>query len=147
MKNTELKWADVPDGWALCFNEECSRHEQCLRWKAGRLTPEDMVAGRCVMPQALKDGSCRCFATAEKAKMARGFSHIYDLVLKSDYTRLRKSMTSMLSGKRYYYEYMRGERLLSPEKQEIIRQLFTAHGYGHCVEFDDYKEAYVFPWI
>ena len=147
MENIELKWVDVPDSWALCFNEKCAMQEQCLRWRAGQLVPEDMTVGRCVMPQALKDGNCCYYASVEKVRIARGFSHIYKRVLKKDFTSLRLSMTSMLSGKRYYYEYMRGERPLSPEKQEMIRKLFASYGYGDCVEFDDYEESYVFPWV
>ena len=78
--------------------------------------------------------------------MARGFMHLYDKVLKDDYTSLRKTLTSMLSGKRYYYEYRRGDRQLSPENQEKICQLFASRGYADNVRFDDFEEEFVFPW-
>lgn len=146
MDNKELKWKNVPSDWALCFNQNCPMHERCLRWLAAQLAPEELTICRCVMPQALKKGQCPHFATAEKVRMARGFMHLYDKVLKDDYTSLRKTLTSMLSGKRYYYEYRRGDRLLSPENQEKIRQLFASRGYADSVRFDDYEEEFVFPW-
>ena len=146
MENINLKWKDVPNGWALCFNRDCPLRENCLRWIVGLMAPDDLTVSRCVMPHALKDGRCIHYATAEKQRYARGFTTIYDKVLKSDYTSMRKQMTDMLRGKRYYYEYMRGERLLSPAQQEQIREFFTRRGYANCVRFDDYEETLVFPW-
>jgi hypothetical protein len=83
----------------------------------------------------------------EPTKMARGFTTIYQKVLKRDYTSLRKFMTNLLSGKRYYYEYKRGERLLSPEQQSDIRELFASFGYKDSVQFDSYEETLHFPWV
>ena len=94
MDNKELKWKNVPSDWALCYNQNCPMHERCLRWQAAQLAPEELTVCRCVMPQALKDGQCPHFATTEKVRMARGFMHLYDKVLKDDYTSLRKALTS-----------------------------------------------------
>ena len=144
MEKNELKWEDVPRGWALCFNSECAMREGCLRFKAGELAPEEMTVCPCVTPKALKDGECRHFVPTEKVEFARGFRHIYDQVLKQDFTPLRKTMTAMLHGKRYYYEYLRGERRLSPEEQQDIRDLFARKGYTESVCFDAYEEAFDF---
>ena len=145
MGKIDLEWKDVPEGWALCFNEGCALRETCLRWQVGLLAPDNLTLTRCVTPRALKDEQCRHFVAAEKVRFARGFSTIYDKVLKQHYTPLRKEMTTMLSGKRYYYEYKRGERPLSPQQQEAICQLFAQWGYD--VAFDIYEEAYPFPWL
>ena len=142
-----LTWSMVPDGWALCYNDACPLHRQCLRCQAAQLAPEELTVTRCITPQALKDGQCPHFASAEPVRMAKGFSTIYEDVLKKDYTPLRTSMTAMLSGKRIYYEYMRGERGLTPEQQDAIRALFTEYGYADSVHFDAYEYAYQFPWV
>lgn len=141
----DIKWEAVPEGWALCFNSDCQIKDTCLRWQAGQLAPENLTMAHCVTPKALRSETCPHFASAEKVRYARGFSAIYDKVLKSDYTPMRKEMTAMLSGKRYYYEYMRGERRLSPKQQEYICQLFVEWGYADCVKFDTYEEDFVFP--
>lgn len=147
MENNSLEWDEVPEGWAVCFSEVCPLRETCLRWQAGMVVPDEFTVGRCVTPKALKNGECQCFASTEKVQMARGFSTIYAKVLKDDFTPLRKQMTEMLSGKRYYYEYKRGDRPLSPLQQEKIRQLFERYGYHDSVHFDSLEEAYVFPWV
>lgn len=144
MENKELKWEDVPKGWALCFNSECAMREKCLRFKAGKLAPEETTVCPCITPMALKDGDCRHFASSEKVLFARGFSRIYDKVLKQDFTPLRKAMTTMLQGKRYYYEYLRGERRLSPKQQQSIRNLFAKGGYAESVCFDEFEETFDF---
>jgi len=147
MTNVSVNWEEVPEGWALCFNSECPRHESCLRWLAAQQAPQELTVARCVTPLAQQGGKCRHFATTEKLRYARGFSKIYDKVAKKDYTPMRKQMTEMLSGKRYYYEYMRGERRLSPEQQLRIQQLFAEKGYADSVQFDHYEENFTFPFI
>ena len=37
MENNNLNWEMVPEGWALCFNQNCPLHEACLRYQAGLL--------------------------------------------------------------------------------------------------------------
>ncbi|MBP3286524.1 MAG: hypothetical protein J6M15_06265 [Prevotella sp.] len=147
MSEINFSWKDVPSGWALCFNQSCPLHEHCLRYQAGVLAPPDLTVTRCVTPRVLTGERCKVYASMEPVKMARGFSTIYQNVLKRDYTSLRKFMTSLLSGKRYYYEYKRGERSLSPEQQSDIRQLFGSFGYKDSVHFDSYEETLHFPWV
>lgn len=147
MSEINFSWKDVPSGWALCFNQSCPLHEHCLRFQAGVLAPSDLTVSRCVTPRALTEERCKVFTSMEPAKMARGFTTIYQKVLKRDYTSLRKFMTNLLSGKRYYYEYKRGERLLSPEQQSDIRELFASFGYKDSVQFDSYEETLHFPWV
>ncbi len=147
MSEINFSWKDVPSGWALCFNQSCPLHEHCLRYQAGVLAPPDLTVTRCVTPRVLTGERCKVYASMEPVKMARGFSTIYQNVLKRDYTSLRKFMTSLLSGKRYYYEYKRGERSLSPEQQSDIRQLFGSFGYKDSVRFDSYEETLNFPWV
>ena len=147
MVKNELKWEMVPEGWALCFNQDCPLHDACLRYQAGLLAPQHVTVTRCVTPRALTDERCAYFATMEPQMFAYGFSTIYDRVLKDDFTPLRKTMTSHLSGKRYYYEYMRGERALSPAQQGWIRNLFASRGYADSVVFDRMEARIDFPWV
>ncbi len=143
----DLKWSDIPLKWAVCFNIDCPQADKCLRWQAGRIVPNDVTTACCVTPKALNGGECPLFASTAKVRWARGFCHLYDHVMKSDYTLLRKQITAYLSGKRIYYEYMHGKRCLSPEQQEWIIQQFKERGYGDGVTFDSYEDDYRYPWI
>ena len=147
MSEIQLEWGMVPAGWALCFNPDCPLRNACLRYQAGLLAPQDVTVARCVTPRAVASGQCVHFASMELQTLAYGFTTIYDRVLKKDFTALRKTMTSHLSGKRYYYEYMRGERPLSPEQQNWIRELFAGCGYADSVVFDRLEPSFCFPWV
>ena len=147
MKNNQLNWENVPKDRALCFNAECPLHATCLRFQAGLVAPQGLTVARCVTPQALDGGRCCCFASMEPQVYARGFSTLYRQVLKSDYTDMRRELTAYLSGYRYYYDYMRGRRLLSPAQQQWIRDMMLRYGYTDEVTFDGYEAAFDFPWV
>ena len=146
MEELTLKWSDVPTEWPLCFNDDCPLHQHCLHRQAAAVAPQDLEVARCVTPSALRDGECRHYVSMDPVRYARGFERIYDGVLKKHYTMLRERMTSMLSGKRIYYEYMRGERRLEPIQQECIKELFGKYGYADSVKFDAYEYGYLFKW-
>ena len=111
------------------------------------MAPQGLTVARCVTPQALDGGRCCCFASMEPQVYARGFSTLYRQVLKSDYTDMRRELTAYLSGYRYYYDYMRGRRLLSPAQQQWIRDMMLRYGYTDEVTFDGYEAAFDFPWV
>ena len=46
-----------------------------------------------------------------------------------------------------YYEYMRGERPLSPEQQQWIQDFVKSFGYEWEVPFDRYFEAYEYHHV
>lgn len=147
MEEKTLNWSMVPEGWALCYNDHCPRHEQCLRRQAALLAPQELTVTRCVTPQALRDGQCPHFASSEPVRFARGFKDIYADVLKRDFTPMRVEITSKLSGCRLYYDYLNGRRPLSPEQQNMIREVFRKHGYDDNVQFESYEDAFQFPWV
>jgi hypothetical protein len=47
-----------------------------------------------------------------------------------------------LGGNGTYYRYDHGERLLTPEQQDWIINLFKQYGYTDNLEFDGDKEVY-----
>ena len=119
----------------------------CLRYQVASRAPESMETATCVMPKVLKDGKCRWYDRRKVVVWASGFAHLYDCVMKKDYTSMRKGITSYLHGPKTYYEYMRGERPLSPEQQQWIQDFVKSFGYewelsrtaavdsGFCQEF------------
>ena len=46
MENNNLNWEMVPEGWALCFNQNFPLHEACLRYQAGLLAPQSLTIAR-----------------------------------------------------------------------------------------------------
>ena len=111
--SNDFDFSKVPSWYVLCTNNDCPLKAECLRHLA-------METARCVMPKMLKDGKCRWFDKITINVWAAGFTHLYDKVMKKDYTTMRKTITNYLHGARIYYEYKRGERALSPKEQQWI---------------------------
>lgn len=142
--SSDFDFSKVPGWYTFCFNSACPLHEQCMRFFAGTYVPKKVLSARCVLPHALQDGKCRWFDKIQVVTMALGFSHLFDQVLKRDYTMMRKRLTAKLIGPRQYYEFKRGDRPLSPEQQEMIRRVVRSFGYEWEVPFDRYFQAYRF---
>ena len=142
--NPYFDFSKVPLWYVLCTNKDCPMKADCLRFLAASHVPDEQECATCVLPNALKDGQCRWFDKITIDVWAAGFSHLYDQVMKKDYTSMRKTITDYLHGAKMYYEYKRGERVLSSEDQQWIRDLVKSYGYDWEVKFDRYFEDYVF---
>jgi hypothetical protein len=143
-QNGEFDFAAVPKRYTLCYHEGCPLHDRCMRFLAATHAPASLEVRRCVLPTAEKDGHCRWLDPIETVTMAEGFTGLYDKVLKGDYTPLRKQLTAYLHGPKQYYQYMRGERPLSPAQQQGIRRIVSSYGYDWDVPFERYIQAYRF---
>ena len=143
-QNGGFDFAAVPKRYTLCYHEGCPLHENCMRFLAAAHAPGDLEVRRCVLPKAEKGGQCRWLDPIKTVTMAEGFTGLYDKVLKDDYTPLRKQLTAYLHGRKQYYQYMRGDRPLSPEQQQGIRQIVSSYGYDWDVPFERYVQTYSF---
>ena len=90
----EFDYSAVPSWYPLCFNTGCPLSGNCMHYFAGAHAPETLETCRCVLPHTLKNGHCRWFDKIKVMTMAVGFSHLYDNVLKSDFTSMRKTITA-----------------------------------------------------
>lgn len=142
--SANFDFSKVPSWYVLCTNKECPLKDECMRFMAGSYAPDDLEYATCIMPRTLKDGKCRWFDKITIEVWAAGFTRLYDRVLKSDYTEMRKAITRYLHGAKMYYEYKRGERVLSAKQQQWIRDFVKSYGYDWEVEFDRYFEDYVY---
>ena len=138
----QFDFADVPSWYVLCHNNLCPMQTSCLRYLAGQHAPDQLEVATCVMPKTLKGGKCRWYDKRNVVVWAQGFSHLFDRVMKKDFTSMRKELTSYLHGAKFYYEYKRGDRPLSPEQQAWIRQFVKSYGYEWEVPFDSFYEDY-----
>ena len=140
----DFDFSRVPSWYVLCTNNSCPLRDDCLRYLAGKHAPDNMEIASCVMPKTLKERECRWFDKIVIDVWAAGFAHLFDKVMKKDYTEMRKTITSYLHGNRIYYEYKRGERALSSSEQQWIRNYVRSKGYDWEVEFESYYEDYVY---
>lgn len=140
----QFDFADVPQWYVLCTNNQCPMQTSCLRFMAAQNAPDNLELARCVMPKMLKGGKCRWYDKRSVVVWALGFSSLFDRVMKKDFTPMRKAITRYLHGVKFYYEYKRGDRPLSPEQQQWIRNFVKSYGYEWEVPFDSYYEDYAY---
>lgn len=139
-------FSEMPSWYVLCTNSLCPYQVNCLRFQAARNAPENVETAMCVLPKVLneKENKCRWMDKIQVVVMAAGFEHLYDYVMKKDYTPMRKGITDYLHGPKAYYEYKRGDRPLTPEQQEWINNFVRSFGYDWEVIFDRYYESYAY---
>lgn len=138
----QFNYNEVPTWWALCFNENCPRKGECMRFVAGQHVPDDKTIGQAVYPNACKNGTCEHFYQLRVVRAARGFGNIFAEVKQKDAAVLREKIMKHLGGHGSYYRYKNGERLLMPEQQDWICQLFERYGYADMVTFLEYMDVY-----
>ena len=142
-KSTEMNFNEAPAMWALCFNQDCQMKERCLRFAVGQQVT-DKTCGRAVYPNALKDGACDYFQELRIVRAACGFGDIFANVKSRHAATMRLKLEQYLGGHGTYYRYKNGTRLLMPEQQEWIRQLFRSYGYDETVVFNSYLDVFDF---
>ena len=68
--------------------------------------------------------------------LATGFTHPGNRRMHQAFVVMRHLLTPYLHGNGVYYLYRNGQRWLSPQQQEDIRQMFRDAGYKDEVKFD-----------
>lgn len=140
-----MTYKDVPMGYPLCFNEECTKKACCMHYQARLLLPEDRLHGAAVYPTAWQNGECKYFREKRFIQKAWGFTHLYDNVPHRDKSEARLRVRSFFSsGNGPYYRYHHGENKLSPEQQAEIMQIIAKYGSTDGIRFDHYVEDWDF---
>lgn len=142
--NKDFDHHQVPFDWLLCYVSDCSRKEECMRYKACQWMPSGVTHHPCVLPSAAAKKQCPHFRPVKKVRVATGFRNIFVDVKARDIAQMRSELAAYLGSRATFYRYRKGDYLLSPSQQEWIRHLFRRYGYGEGITFDGYKDVYVF---
>lgn len=134
-----INYEDIPASWLYCFCDACPKHVDCLHYLAGLSLPDKVTAGEAVFPTAYRNGDCQHFKQIRVIRAASGFKILFRDVKRRDNSALRSKIMAYLGGHGTYYRYNRGERLLTPEQQQWILDLFHSYGYTENLEFDHYR--------
>ena len=131
--------------WMYCFNAECPRAAECIRFISAKFKPDDVTAGNAVFPDANLHGPCTHFKRVRQFKAAWGLTHLYDQVRHSDVHTLKFAVMDIVGNRTTYYRVHRGERHLTPEQQEQVKQLFAKYGYEEPT-YDHYAQEIGFVY-
>lgn len=131
--------------WMYCFNAECPRTAECIRFISAKFKPADVTSGNAVYPDASLHGPCTNFMRVRQFKATWGFTHLYDQVKHSDVQVIKFRVMDIVGNRTTYYRVHRGEKHLTPEQQEQVKNLFASYGYGEPT-YDHYAEEIGFTY-
>lgn len=119
----------------------------CLRAIAAQTLAESEEEGKhilyCVNPVYVQrlspTDSCRYYRNNKPVRYAKGMTQLFeDLPLKqSRIVRLR--VMQCFSCESYFYQSRKGKRLISPQEQEAIRNVFRSAGVVGEPKFDEFR--------
>ena len=129
--------------YLLCFINECPRRASCLRWLVGQELQSNEYNILSVNPMhpEVKANKCALYREKKHVRYAKGMMHFYDEMTRSQEVGIKHRLI-VHYGRRQYYEYRRGERLISPEMQEFIGQVCKEHGYTKEPHYDGWQDDY-----
>ena len=129
--------------YLLCFINECPRRASCLRWLVGQELPSNEYNILSVNPMhpEVKANKCALYREKKHVRYAKGMMHFYDEMTRSQEVGIKHRLI-VHYGRRQYYEYRRGERLISPEMQAFIGQVCKEHGYTKEPHYDGWQDDY-----
>ncbi len=129
--------------YLLCFINECPRRATCLRWLVGQELQSNDYNILSVNPMhpEVKANKCALYREKKHVRYAKGMMHFYDEMTRSQEIGIKHRLI-VHYGRRQYYEYRRGERVISPEMQAFIGQVCKEHGYTKEPHYDGWQDDY-----
>ena len=129
--------------YLLCFINECPRRASCLRWLVGQELQSNEYNILSVNPMhpEVKANKCALYREKKHVRYAKGMMHFYNEMTRSQEIGIKHRLI-VHYGRRQYYEYRRGERLISPEMQAFIGQVCKEHGYMKEPHYDGWQDDY-----
>lgn len=137
----------APSDYPKCLQAHCPAAEQCLRHLMSRTISEKAITMTVINPKNTQPElgtSCPYFHSTQPVRMARGFTQALDSVRHGEVKKIVAELTDLFD-RRLYFRFRKGERLITPQQQEIIAEVLARHGASQPVEFDSYEED--FNWL
>lgn len=133
------------DHYLVCFNDQCPRREQCLRWLTGCHVAPQLVSTVSVNLRNPQVGSEQCMLYRPKVRvtMKRGLTLFYVNMTSRQEHAIRQELISIYNRK-VYYQMRNGHRLITPEQQQEIEQVCRSHGWNGPFLYDGEEED--FAW-
>ena len=141
--NPNFNYNSVPYNFAYCFSDKCEHNAKCLRYQIAVHIPAEYGVISVINPLYRKPEGCDCpyFKVDQLKQFALGITHLLDKIPHSEAIVIKQQMIDHFQ-RSTYYRYWRKERLISPDEQEYIYQLFLKHGITNKPVFDEYVEQY-----
>lgn len=134
----DFDYSTVPSAYIYCFNEQCPHSTKCLHYLVALHADPKRAILSTLNPAYIagKEKDCLFFQPDRLLRFASGITHLLDKIPHEKAVKIQKDLYSML---RNIYNK---DRLIHPEEQKAIRQLFLLNGIKEEPVFDEYLELY-----
>lgn len=128
MGKADIDLEKKPFGFIVCYNEECSLRDSCLRREVAELNQEEDDVLKVVNSAKFSGENCKFYLENKKVLMAYGMKKSFDKVLAKDIAEIRKTLNAYF-GHGSYYVRRNGEKAINPTEQAYIASVFAKYGY------------------
>ena len=139
---------DIPKSFAYCFAQDiCPKANTCLRAIAAQIlteSPEESAAiietvNPVYVQRLPHPDSCRFYRDNKPLRYAKGMTQLFEDLPLRQARLVRLRVMHCFSCESYFYQSRKGTRLISPEEQEKIRNVFRSAGVVSEPKFDEFQ--------
>jgi len=148
-----IQQKDIPQGYAHCFvgKDSCPQAESCLRAIAAKLLTESeeeqpkavYSVNSLYIEQLPEFASCSLYRSNTPVRYAKGMTHLFEELPLKLAPKVRRRVMACFSCERYFYHSRKGTRLIDPEEQRRIRNVFRTIAPELTPKFDSYEHVIV----
>lgn len=134
------EYTSLPKDYPICEHSSCPMAATCLHQTAYSTLMEHAEYLRLINPtRCSKDEACTYYRDKKPVIFARRFTNFQKCMYPQQYDQF---MTTLILhfGRNQYFKRRRGDILLPPEEQEVIRLMLEKVGADSKMDFDKYEE-------
>lgn len=137
---SKKEYTSLPKDYPVCEHSSCPLAATCLHQTAYSTLLEHADYLRLINPtRCCKNEACTYYRDKKPVIFARGFTNFQKRMFPQQYDQF---MTTLILhfGRNQYFKRRRGDILLPPEEQEVIRLMLEKVGADSKMDFDKYEE-------
>lgn len=137
-----FNYGQVPKNYLHCQNTQCQHSASCLRFLVA-LRIDSSVSSFSIVNPAYVAGRTECpyFKPDQLIRFASGITYLFDNLPHAKAIKVKKIIYSHF-GKNTYYRFRNQERLIKPEEQDFIHEVFVKEGIEEEPLFDKYVDKH-----
>lgn len=137
----EKIYSNIPTNYPLCLHTDCPKAETCLRQLAFRRQADLGMYLRLINPtKCTKQENCPHYADNKPVIFAKGFTNFQKRMYPDQYSKFMNRLI-LHFGRNAYFMRRRGDILLPPNEQEVIKKALKRSGITQEMKFDQYVEC------
>ena len=134
------EYTSLPKDYPVCEHSSCPMAATCLHQTAYSTLMEHSEYLRLINPsRCSKNESCIYYRDSKPVTYARGFTNFQKRMYPQQYDQFMITLI-LHFGRNQYFKRRRGDILIPPEEQEVIRLMLEKVGADSKMDFDKYEE-------